>query len=290
MRKLTTNAGFFIVSDYETKKQKVEERPDMEYSCSIHVEFKPKEEFAKKYKRICLIQAVKDDIKIYKLSSFASPTTILDIENHDLLNKTAGFGERKTEDGWAIDQQIYKKGSTTVCNLDPRYTECRYSATTGYRDHSPFEKYEKVNLGYVQNYVSSDKKLDSAILSDQPNAIYFWASKKAPNGCLEFEIVAMGEREDGEKEYLASLSWGWEIQGITSKNKKCIQKNDVVDCRMNPQAKDEYNPILTTKELHIHNKPSEAFIEAAKKWNYMIKQKLTQGDELSLKVFSLPES
>lgn len=284
---LKTDKGSFVVSKYNTFDKKVKEKTDREYSCSIYVEFKPDISVVGKYKRICLVQAVKDNITIYKLTERQEKTKIAETESHVLQNKTAGFNERLTENGWAIDQQIYESGCSPLqlCNLDSRYTECRLPGATAYRDHSPADKCKKEDLGYVQNYVAADSALNSAILSDQPNALYLWGQKKVPHGSLDFEIVAMGEKEDGTKEYLASLFWGWEINGIT------FQKNGEVRCQMKsevPQSTpDIYSPTLIRKELRASNQPSIDFMEAAKKWNAMVQKHLIV--ETGITAFILPE-
>lgn len=283
---IKTKKGSFVVSKYNTFDKKVKDKTDREYSCSIYVEFKPDTSVMGEYKRICLVQAVKDNIIIYKLAERKEKTKITETESHALQNKTAGFNERLTGNGWAIDQQIYesRRSPLQLCNLDPRYTECRLSGTAAYRDHSPADKCKKEDLGYVQNYVAADPALNSTILSDQPNALYLWAQKKIPNGSLDFEIVAMGEKKDGSKEYLASLFWGWEINGISQKNGEacCQMKSEV------PQSTpDIYNPTLIRKELKASDQPSNDFMEAANKWNEMVQKYTT--DKTDLKAFTLPK-
>lgn len=95
----------------------------------------------------------------------------------------------------------------------------------------------------------------------------------------------MGEKEDDTKEYLASLFWGWEINGIT------FQKNGEVRCQMKsevPQSTpDIYSPTLIRKELRASNQPSIDFMEAAKKWNAMVQKHLIV--ETGITAFILPE-
>lgn len=260
--------GTFKVLSYDVSTNDITGRSgSKKYSCSIKIEFCPSSAITSKLKnddRICFVQAVCDNIELLQLDGRSITAKVVKKTFNRDENITADFGNRLAE-GWAIDQQLYKiEGKKLIlCNLDPRYVEQRLSGEP-YRDHSDFTMRDLI--GYVQNYVHGNGSLNSAILSDEPNAIYQWAGKIIPVGSQNFEIVAMLDKVDGTKEYIGSLCWGWEI----AKDKF---------------VKDVYAPKLSKKDIVVNNNPTPFFIGAAKKWNEMLK-KQKQGD---IEAFMLPE-
>lgn len=264
--------GNFEVSSYKTLTKGNECSPKA-FSCSIKVEFKPNDEIKSQLKvgdRICLVQAVCDKIELLKLEGFSVDSPVVSRKMNRDENKTAGFSERLTDSGWAIDQQIYcepKKNSkdeqTDVCNADPRYVEQRSKPNIPYRDHSDFSKKNKI--GYAQNYVHGHESLTSAILSDEPNAVYSFGKKTIPVGFQNFEVVAMLDKEDGKKEYIGSLCWGWEIKKTAS------------------DAQGTYTPDLLTMGIVVRDVPTDDFIQAAMAWNKML---ISKG--ITSEIFRLP--
>ncbi|WP_459186988.1 hypothetical protein ACGE0T_12610 [Parabacteroides sp. APC149_11_2_Y6] len=242
--------GIFKVSSYNVLTKNLPDRAgSKKYSCSIVVEFCPNSTIQDRLKqedRICLVQAVCDEVELQTLKERVINAPVLDRTMNRDNNKTAGFANRLVN-GWAIDQQIYD-GSGKLCNLDPRYVEQRLAGSP-YRDHADFEK--KGSLGYVQNYVHGMNGLDSAILSDEPDALYSWGGKIIPIGSQKFEVVAMLDKSDGTKEYIGSLCWGWKIE------------------KGNFNQSGEYEPALSLIEIVVSEKPTSFFIDAAKGWNNM---------------------
>lgn len=248
---ILTNGTFDVLSYDVSTNDIANKSGSKEYSCSIKVKFCPNAKIQMENDdRICLVQAVCDKIELQQLDGRSITANVVKKTLNRDKNKTADFSNRLAE-GWAIDQQLYNE-SGTLCNLDPRYVEQRL-VTSLYRDHSDFSK--KDLIGYVQNYVHNVACLDSAILSDKPNAIYNWGSKTIPVGSQEFEIVAMLDKVDGTKKYIGSLHWGWEIT------------KDKFD-------RDVYAPKLSKKDIVVNDNPTPFFIGAAKKWNEMLNKKL----------------
>lgn len=231
--------GIFKVSSYVVSTNNIPGRTgSKKYSCSIKVEFCLKGKIQDQLKsgdRICLVQAVCDGIELLQLNERSVNAIVLARTMNRDENKTAAFANRLVN-GWAIDQQIYD-GSGKLCNLDPRYVEQRLGDSP-YRDHADFKK--KDLMGYVQNYVHKENSLNSAILSDEPTAIYNWGGKIIPVGSQKFEVVAMLDKLDGTKKYIGSLCWGWKIE------------KDTFDG-------DEYKPKLSTIEIVVNEKPTSSF-------------------------------
>lgn len=270
---LSVKNGKFVVSKYNVSSNNIKDRAGSKnFHCSIKVEFIPSDDMTKRMTegdRICLVQAVSDKIELKTVNDgVIQQTSGKDSICQFEKNKKAGFSERLTGQNWAIDQQIYDENQQ-LCNLDPRYVEQRLLTDSNYRDHSDFSK--KDIIGYAQNYILGDAQLCSAILSDEPNAIYSWGGK-VPVGYQEFEVVAMLDKQDGGKEYLASLSWGWKIEST----EKLINK--------------EYTPKLSTTEIFVSDQPSGNFIEAAKAWNAMVRIKHKEMTLETERIGILPES
>lgn len=246
--------GTFKVLSYDVSTNDITGRSgSKKYSCSIKIEFCPSPTIISKLinkDRICFVQAVCDEIKLLQLKERCIDEINKDCPctmNRD-KNEEAAFKLRLAE-GWAIDQQLYKKEGEKLilCNLDPRYVEQRLSGEP-YRDHSDFSLRDLI--GYVQNYVHGDGPLNSAILSDEPNAIYQWGKKIIPIGSQNFEVVAMLDKVDGTKEYIGSLCWGWNLAKGTF-------------------DRDVYKPELSTIGIKVFDKPTTTFFDAAKAWNKM---------------------
>lgn len=260
--------GTFKVLSYNVSTNDITGRSGLKkYSCSIKIEFCPSPKITsqlKNFDRICFVQAVCDNILLQLLEERSKNARVVEETFNRDKNKTADFGNRLAE-GWAIDQQLYKiEGENLIlCNLDPRYVEQRLSGEP-YRDHSDFTMRDLI--GYVQNYVHGNGSLNSAILSDEPNAIYQWAGKIIPVGSQNFEVVAMLDKVDGTKEYIGSLCWGWNLE-------KTAFEGDV------------YKPELSTISIKVFDKPTTTFINAAKAWNEMLKKQKLENIE----AFMLPE-
>jgi hypothetical protein len=182
------------------------------YGAKIILEFTPKSEMGADGDRVSLVQSVKDDMKITKRKS--TPRGFVNEETSASEgNKTAGFGMRTTDAGWAIDQQLYDEGGELV-NLDPRYAEQRLTEDAPMKarpggDLSQLEPTGALKQGHVTSAQKSGGSWNTALLSDEPTVPVRSASI---SGKQEFEVTALHEGSGGDS-YVGSVKWGWEVGG-----------------------------------------------------------------------------
>lgn len=159
-----------------------------------------------------------------------------------------------------LQAEYSTRNTITVSNLDPRYAEQR---TQG---NDPRKARPQGNMttlrnptgdpnlpqdpgggdllqGHTFNAECNGNAWTTAALSDEPTVPF--KTQDVLSGGMEFEVAALLEKPNGEKRYIGSVSWGWQINN-----------NQVV---LVPQA-------LT---LTDSKNASGAFFKASQAWNTM---------------------
>ncbi|WP_378179140.1 DUF4157 domain-containing protein [Aquimarina sp. SS2-1] len=193
---------------------------------SITIKFTPENDFGADGDRISLVQTVNDTMTYARKNK--------EPEENWRKNKRAEFEGRRTDDGWAIDQQIIDEKSRTkdnifipknerpIINLDPRYAEQRKTieATNWKEPLSEELRSDKLKQrgvkhsgqilqGEVQSALKSNGAWRHALLSDAPSTSSI--KEKQVSGRMLFEVAALYEPQDGAAQWLGTVSWGWEI-------------------------------------------------------------------------------
>lgn len=210
-RAVAVAGGSFDTKAYEPYFWNQTTAATKHYGAKIILEFTPKDEMGADGDRVSLVQSVKDEMKITKRKS--TPRGFVNEESSASAgNKTAGFGLRTTDEGWAIDQQLYNEGGDLV-NLDPRYAEQRLSAEAAMKERpeGDLSKLESaggaLKQGHVTSATKSGGRWNTALLSDEPTVPVRSASI---SGKQEFEVTALHESAAGDR-YVGSVKWGWEV-------------------------------------------------------------------------------
>lgn len=182
------------------------------YGAKIILEFTPGAELGANGDHVSLVQSVKDEMQITKKKSTAQGF-VTEETPAAASNKTAGFGLRTTDEGWAIDQQLYNDAGELV-NLDPRYAEQRTDVNDPMkaRPDGDLSNLESAGGDLKQGHVTSAEKgsdtWNTALLSDEPTVPII--GNKGIKGKQEFEVTAMHEGSGGDA-YVGSVKWGWEV-------------------------------------------------------------------------------
>ncbi len=177
-----------------------------------------------------------------------------------------------------VQYEYATRNTITLRNLDPRYAEERTQANDPLKPRPVGDMSTLKNptgdpglpqaqgggdllLGHTFNAACDGNGWTTAALSDEPTVPFRMAD--VISGGMEFEVAALLEKTNGEKRYVGSVKWGWQMIGGQS----------------------VLSPAVLT--LADGGNASGAFFKASQAWNAMTVPDPQTGAGLA-PVFNLP--